>query len=84
MLPKHQLVKVEWDDAEDPKGGWQDEKEVAEFASHQSLVTSYGIVVSDTEKYLTLAADWIADLKHYGRITKIAVAQIIKVEAIEG
>lgn len=75
------LVRVTWDDTEDPKPGWQDEDELKAFdAEDDCLVVSVGWVVSHGPKYLTLCADWIEKLKHSGRVTKILIAQIVKVE----
>lgn len=74
------FVKVTWDDAEDQGGTWLEEAEVEEFADHNCTVVSVGYLVSKTGKYLTLAADWIDELKHYGRVTKIPVGMVISVE----
>lgn len=82
MIAKHQLVRVSWDDTEEPKGGWQDEAEVATFAAEETLVSSVGFVVSDTDKYLTISGDYIKKLGHYGRVMKIARPQVVSVEEL--
>ncbi len=77
------LVRVLWDDAEDPKPGWQDEDDLKAFdAEDGCLVVSVGWVVSEGPKYITLCADWVAKLKHAGRVTKIPMAQVVKVEEL--
>lgn len=70
---KAPFVKVTWDDAEDPDNGntWHSDTDVAEFAAQTTLVVSVGFKVSDTAKYVTLAADWIERLQQFGRLTKI-------------
>lgn len=71
-------VICEWEDAEDPSEGktWLDDEDLASFAKHDCLVRSGGWVKSHTDKYLTLVADEIPELKHYGRTTKIPVGMI--------
>lgn len=79
---KAPFVKVTWDDAEDPDTGnaWHSDQDVAEFAETTTLVVSVGFKVSDTPKYVTLAADWIERLKQFGRITKIPKGVIQSIE----
>ena len=76
------LVVVVWADAEDPAEGkaWLDQEDVDTFSCHSCTVESVGYLLSKTDKYVTLAADWIEDLKHYGRVTKIPSAMIVSLE----
>lgn len=76
------IVRCTWDDCEDPKGGWLDFKEIEAFSQEETLVVSVGFLVSKGPKYVTLAADWIDKLKQGGRVTKIPVTQIVKMEDI--
>jgi hypothetical protein len=73
------LVKVTWDDAEDPSDGktWLDTEDVETFAAHACTVESVGYLVSRTAKYVTLAADRIEGLGHYGRVTKIPTGMVV-------
>ena len=79
-----QRVEVIWDDAEDPADGktWMDEEDVETFSKHNCTITSLGYLVSKTEKYVTLGGDWIAELKHWGRVTKIPTGMIIEVKEL--
>jgi hypothetical protein len=80
------LVRVTWDDAEDPSEGktWLDQEDVDSFSRHNCTVVSVGYLVSKTTKYVTLAADWIGDLKHYGRLTKIPTGMVTEIQEIDG
>ncbi len=72
------LVLVIWDDAEDPEDGktWMDDADVEAFSTQSCTVTSVGYLLSQTEKYTTLAGDWIEGLGHYGRVTKIPAKMV--------
>ena len=76
------LVKVTWDDAEDPDSGntWHCQDEIADCAEQTTLVVSVGYKVSDTAKYITLAADWIERMQQFGRATKIPKGVIVSIE----
>jgi hypothetical protein len=78
------IVRVVWDDAEDPSEGktWLDGEDVDTFSKHDCTVESIGYLVSKTAKYVTLAADWIDELKHWGRVTKIPTGMVTKFEEI--
>lgn len=84
-VERGRLVRVYWDDAEDPDSekSWLTEEDVETFSKVETLVVSYGLVISHTDKYLTLGADWIERLKHWGRVTKITCPQIVEIEEIE-
>ena len=77
-----QLVLVTWDDAEDQDATktWMDEEDINTFSQQNCTVASVGYLVSKTSKYVTLAADWIDKLGHYGRITKIPTGMVVKIE----
>jgi hypothetical protein len=74
------LVKVIWDDAEDAASTWYGSDDIAEFSEAITLVISVGFKVSETAKYVTLAADWVAGLEQFGRITKIPRGVIVSIE----
>lgn len=76
------LVKVVWDDAEDPADGktWLDAEDVETFAAKSCTVESVGWLMSKTAKYITLAADRIDGLGHCGRVTKIPRGMALEVE----
>lgn len=72
-----QLVVVVWDDTEDPKsGGWLDQADMETFVGENCMVESVGFLVSKTNKYVTLSADWIKKLGHWGRVTKIPTGMV--------
>lgn len=79
------LVRVTWDDAEDPSGAstWMEADDVSEFSEHTALVVSVGILQHRTAKYLTLAGDFIEDTNQFGRVTKIPTAQVTLIEFLE-
>ena len=79
------LVLVTWDDAEDPADGktWLDEEDVDTFSQHRCTVQSVGFLVSKTDKYVTLGGDWIEELKHWGRITKIPSGMIVETKDLQ-
>lgn len=81
--PRH-IVRVVWDDAEDPSEGktWLDGEDVEKFSTHDCTVESVGYLVSQTEKYVTLGADWIDELKHWGRVTKIPAGMVTRIDVI--
>ena len=83
-MTKNQLIEVGWDDAEDPPEGkaWLDEAEVEEFSTQTTLVKSCGYLVSKTDKYLTVAGDYIEKLEHRSRVTKIPVGAIVTIREI--
>ena len=78
------LVMIVWDDAEDPDDGktWMDQEDVEAFAARHCVVRSVGYLVSKTDKYVTLAADWIEQLGHFGRVTKIPAGMVIAIESV--
>lgn len=78
-------VLVTWDDAEDPADGktWLDEEDVETFSKHNCTVQSIGFLVSKTDKYVTLGGDWIDELKHWGRVTKIPAGMVLSIQTLQ-
>ena len=82
-MSKMPFVEVEWDDTEDPPdGGWLSQEATDEFASSTTLVESCGYLVSKTDKYITLAGDFITNRNHHGRLTKIPMAVVKSVTEV--
>ncbi len=75
------LVKLVWHDAADPPGGpWYTDKDVDDFGEQVVAVTSIGWVKSQTEKYVTLVADYYVDEEGtitWGRPTKVPAKMVI-------
>lgn len=83
-LDKHALVRVTWDDAEDPNDGktWLDADDVQQFSEATCLVVSVGHLIRQTPRYVTLGADYIEKLGHYGRVTKIPASMVQRLERL--
>lgn len=78
MIDKR-FVKVRWHDAQDEGRTWVPAEEIDRFTAELCEVTSWGWLVGETAKYITLAADYIPD-GTYGRVTKIPRKMIVKIE----
>lgn len=78
------LVKVTWDDAEDPdyEKAWLSADDLDEFLTQRALVESCGFLVRENETHILLAADRIQDFNHHGRVTKIPRAVIHSIEEV--
>lgn len=74
------VVKIVWHDAQDHADKWVDEEDANTFGGESCEIVSYGILVRQTERYATLAGDWDAADKDYGRLTKIPLGMIISIE----
>ena len=74
------LVRVVWIDAQDHPNKWVDEGDAEAFGNIDCSITSIGFLVSKTDKYITLAGDWDAIDKDYGRVTKIPVGMVQSLE----
>lgn len=70
------VVVVTWWDSQDHPDKWVDEVDAEAFNDVEVAVVSYGILVKQTDKYVTLAADWDPIDKDYGRVTKIPTKMI--------
>ncbi len=76
------FVRVTWLDARDGDGSWSDQADAQAFGEKDCEVISMGFVVHDTIKYLTLAADFIADDRAWGRVMKIPKGMITEVKDV--
>lgn len=70
------LVKVVWIDAQDHSDPWVHEDEVTAFGARDCPIVSVGFMVSKTNKYITLGADWDAEDSNYGRVTKVPISWV--------
>lgn len=79
------FVKVRWHDAADEGRTWVPGEEIDSFTEELCEVTSWGWLVGETKKYITLAADCIPDepLPTWGRVTKIPRKMIVSIEDYE-
>lgn len=73
------LVKAIWNDAQDYARMWVDEEDAEAFGHESCEIISVGFLISKTEKYITLAADWDETDKDYGRVTKIPSSMLISI-----
>lgn len=76
------MVVVTWNDAQDHCEAWVDEIDAEGWAAHSCLIISIGFLVSRTERYVTLAADWDEDDKNYGRLTKIPASMLVSIDTL--
>lgn len=74
------FVKVIWHDATDDDRTWLKEADAVAFGELPLAVTSWGWLIGKSRHYITLAADFIPDTQHYGRVTKIPKAMLVKIE----
>lgn len=79
MTGKRRFVKVSWIDAQDQGAAWVQEEEIQPFTDELCEVISWGWLVGETKKYISLAADSITE-GPYGRVTKIPRGMIVKME----
>ena len=77
------LVKLVWHDASDPdrmSGPWYSDEDVEDFAKEIVEVTSVGWLKSQTDKYITLVADFYDESDGsvtWGRPTKVPAKMVI-------
>ena len=76
------IVYVSWHDAQDYNETWAHEENVVEWGTQNCLIESVGFLVSKTDKYVTLAADWDEDDKNYGRTTKIPSGMVVELKEL--
>ena len=74
------FVRVVWHDAADLEKTWVGAEDIAQFTNELCEVVSWGWVVSTSKKYVTLAADYIAETETYGRVTKIPRGMVAHIE----
>ena len=77
-----ELVKVIWLDSQDHKDNWVAQEDAEAFTDEECKIISYGILVKKTAKYITIAGDWDASDKDYGRVTKIPLGMILEVTSL--
>ncbi len=82
-IPFEELVRVVWLDSQDHKDNWVAQADAESFTDEDCTIISYGILVKKTAKYLTLAGDWDASDRDYGRVTKIPIGMIQSIEYLE-
>jgi len=64
------LVRVSWLDTVEHPSGWYDPEDL-DTLEDACLVHSYGLLVKETAKSVTIVADWIPSTKEFGRSTVI-------------
>jgi hypothetical protein len=78
-MTEKRFVKVYWHDAQDEAHTWVSDEEIPGFTAALCEVVSWGWLVGETKKYITLAADHSAP-STWGRVTKIPRGMIVKIE----
>jgi len=73
-----------WHDAQDHADKWTAAEDAEAFANTPCEIISVGWLVSETAKYVTLAADWDGTDEDYGRVTKIPRGCVVSQETIHG
>lgn len=73
------FMKVVWHDAADDGRTWVPAEDIQPFTEELCEVTSWGWMVGASKKYITLAADYIAD-GTYGRVTKIPRGMVVSID----
>ena len=74
---------VTWLDAQDHPDKWVDATDAEDFGDQECEITSLGILVRQTDKYLTLAGDYDPTDNDYGRVTKIPSSMIKSITPLE-
>ena len=69
------LVRVSWLDTVEHPSGWYDPEDIDKIEDC-ALVHSYGLVLKETEKSVTIVADFIPGTKEFGRSTVIPKGMI--------
>ena len=69
------LVRVSWLDTVEHPSGWYDPEDIDKIED-VALVHSYGLVLKETEKSITIVADFIPSTKEFGRSTVIPKGMI--------
>jgi hypothetical protein len=84
-----QLVKLVWHDASDPdasSGPWYSDEDIDDFGKEIVEVTSVGWLKSQTDKYITLVADYFVEPDEsvtWGRPTKVPTKMVVSMTVIE-
>ena len=69
------LVRVSWLDTVEHPSGWYDKEDI-EKLEDVALVHSYGLLIKQSKKSVTLIADFIPESKEFGRSTVIPKGMI--------
>jgi len=69
------LVRVSWLDTVEHPSGWYDPEDIDKIED-VALVHSYGLILKETEKSVTIVADFIPGTKEFGRSTVIPKGMI--------
>jgi hypothetical protein len=69
------LVRVSWLDTVEHPSGWYDKEDI-EKLEDVALVHSYGLLLKQSKKSVTLIADFIPESKEFGRSTVIPKGMI--------
>ena len=77
------LVRIEWDDAEDFSESWASQREADEFAKKSYIVTSVGWLVKKNRFYVTIASDHDPNHGNYGTLRKIPKKMIRTLEVLK-
>jgi len=77
------VIKIEWDDAFS-KSGWWDKNDLISVAQNIKPITSIGMLVFESDKWLILALSNSNDktLREWGHICGILKSSIIKITKI--
>lgn len=81
-MSERKFVKVCWHDAQDEGRTWVQDEELQPFTEALCEVISWGWLVGETKKYVTIAADFSAP-STWGRVTKIPRGMVVKIEEFE-
>ena len=69
------MVRVSWLDTVEHPSGWYDQEDIDKLEDC-ALVHSYGLLLKETEKSVTLIADFIPGTNEFGRSTVIPKGMI--------
>ena len=69
------FVRVSWLDTVEHPSGWYDPEDIDKLEA-VALVHSYGLILKETEKSITIVADFIPSTKEFGRSTVIPKGMI--------
>jgi len=69
------FVRVSWLDTVEHPSGWYDPEDIDKIED-VALVHSYGLILKETEKSITIVADFIPGTKEFGRSTVIPKGMI--------
>ena len=69
------LVRVSWLDTVEHPSGWYDSEDI-DTLEDACVVHSYGLVLKETEKSITIVADFIPGTKEFGRSAVIPKGMI--------